>query len=621
MRAARPTPLITPADGGRLIASNSEDTIGLLNYVAKVNFRRDGDVEARREGWVKFRPNTGLPQGSQHLGIDPVVYGKLTLLAENVRPNSDRCVIAATKTTIFRYNYSTGTWSTIGTGFSPLGRRWQTVTINGWIVFNNTVDLPVSYRVEDVAVTPVKELREVGVASVGWITEYNGFLVCLNILEVKDDQLASVMSSGSPYGIITDVTKTNHVPYRVIWSEFGEPTNWAPLFKVTMSAASATIPMPFVSSIFVPGVTRVAVVNGGPNGDTLGGDSAHPLGILVTAVGSNTITLEVPTNGSISYPREVEITRWTDINVISGYKDLQGDASHIIMGRELNGLLVVYRTKGIYIGRYTGQAGAPFEFRERPKCHNIPLWAEAVANVNGEFHLYPGTGDRFYMFDGVNVPSEHRVTDDYRKRFFDGLTATSDVWSVDNPASKEIWFARPQFTLCYDYLKQSASEMDFEVDAAAFVSRPGWEDEWFILGSGGGVLTYGRIDGEVTTWLRDGANPGGRLKWGRASFGDTFNEKKLHSYLMQFDSTQQAIPIGFKLWGGYTASAAELLLDEVIPDPTVDGGLIPTDYLAMYFQDELRIDEETAVDVDVRFIGRVMERSLVRDAAVSRNNA
>lgn len=617
--SAKATPLITPASGGRLITSESQDTVGALHYVEKVNFRRDGDVEARREGWVKFRANAELPQGTQHLDLSD----KVTLLAENVRPNGDRCVIAATATTIYRYNLNTGTWSVIGSGFSALGRRWQTATIDGYIVFNNAVDLPQSYRVEDSSVTPIKELREVGIASAGWVTEYNGFLVCLNIVEVKAAELAGVMNSGQPYGLVT-ASLCNHVPYKVIWSEFGKPTNWSPVFEVTMGASSATIPMPFQSSVFVPGVTRVAVVNGGPNGNTLGGDSAHPEGILVTGVSTSTITLEIPTTAGLTYPRQVQVMRWTDISAISGSKDLQGDASHIICGKELNGLLMIYRTRGIYVGRYTAVVEAPFEFRERAETTNVPIWPEAVATINGEVHVYPGKGGVFYQFDGVSIPSEHHVLNDCSRTFFAGLSPASDVFVVDNPIAKEAWFARPGFTLCYDYVgRGTLSITDAEITAAAYVNKPGSTDEWFILCIAGKVYTYGRINDVVTTWLRDGANPGGRLKWGKNAFGDTYNEKTVDSYLMQYASDQQAVPMRLRIFSGHSASSAmETLLDEVILQPTEDGGVIPLHFLATYFQDEISISTAGApVDSDVRYIGRLMTRGVVGSRGVARNDA
>lgn len=615
--AGKDTPLITPADGGRFMVSVSEDTVGLLNYVAKVNFRRDGDVEARREGWTKFRPNPALPETQHAIG------GKLTLLAENVRPNGERCLVAATPTTIYRFTYETGTWAVIGSGFSAAGRRWQWVTIDGFIVLNNAVDLPVSYRVEDSAVVPLKELREVGIANVGWITEYYGFLFGLNVAVIKSTALDAVMTGVNPYGPV-DPALCNRIPYRVLWSEPGQPTNWAPLFRVTMNAASAAITLPFPSSIFVPGVTRVAVINGGPNGTTLGGDDAHPEGILVTAVDGNRVTLELSTDAALHYPREVQVTRWTDISAITGYKDLEGDASHLICGKELNGMLVVYRTRGIFVGRYTAQVSDPFEFRERPKCHNVPIWGEAVANIGGEYHLYPGQGNSFYAFDGVNPPTVHPVTDDYRQRFFAELGHDSDVWAIDNPITKEVWFARPSYTFCYDYLTRggTGSEIDAEIDAAAFVTEPGTTTDCFIVSTGGNVFTYGRIDGRPTTWLRNGVNPGGVLRWGLTAFGDTRNEKILSAYLLQLDSSQTAVPLRVRLFARFSASAEpEELMDETIADPAIDGGFIPTDFLGTYFQDEIRIDTGAAVDADVRFVGRLMERSIVQSGGIARNHA
>ncbi len=615
----KPTPLITPSEGGRWMSQSSADTAGPLNYAEKVNFRRDGDVEARREGWRKFRPNETLPQGAQHLALGG--GAKLSLLAENVRPNSERCVIAATKTTIYRYTYSTGLWTTIGTGFSTNGRRWQAVTINGYIILNNAVDLPVSYRVEHGSVTPVRELRENGIASVKWITHYNGFLFCLNVTRIIPAQLNGVMNGLTPYGLVaSNLTET--IPYRVIWSDFSDPTNWAPLFNVTMAAASATITLPFASSAFVAGQTRVAVLNGGADGTTLGGDEDYPEGILVTNVVGNVLTLEITTHAGLSYPRTVQVTRWSDISTMSKYKDLQGDASHIICAKPLHSTLVVYRTKGIFVGRYKADVEEPFDWRERvPETENVPIWGEAVATVgDDEMHLYPGSGDFFFSFDGVNPPERHAVMDETRRRFFSGITEASDVWAVKNPLTHEIWFCRPTFTVCYDYFRKTASEMDAEVDAAAFVSKPGWEDDWFILSIGGSVFTYGRENGAATTFLRDGVNPGGRLVWGRNSFGDTYGEKGVGGYLMQFASIQQAMPIRFKLFGAHSASSTrEELLNEIIADPMLDGGHLPLHYLATYFQDELHIAGDG--DLDVRFIGRVLERASVNSKSVTRKNA
>lgn len=83
-----------------------------------------------------------------------------------------------------------GAWIVIGSGFSTLGRRWEVVSINGYMVFNNGVDLLCTYRVEDMNVVPIYELRDSGIASVGTISEIDGILVCGDITEIQADQIS-----------------------------------------------------------------------------------------------------------------------------------------------------------------------------------------------------------------------------------------------------------------------------------------------------------------------------------------------------------------------------------------------------------------------------------------------
>lgn len=85
-----------------------------------------------------------------------------------------------------------GDWLQIGHGFSPEGQRWEAVNINGWAVFNNGVDLPVTYRVEDIAVVPIYEMREQGIASVGTIAELSGILMVADISEIFEDKLVEL---------------------------------------------------------------------------------------------------------------------------------------------------------------------------------------------------------------------------------------------------------------------------------------------------------------------------------------------------------------------------------------------------------------------------------------------
>lgn len=143
------------------------------------------------------------------------------------RPNGDCALIVGTATTLFRftasfdnayaedscgpceYSYNGsetsldsgapysddcgGEWEIIGRGFSLDGHRWEALNINGWAVFNNGIDLPVTFRVEESEAKPIYQLREQGIASVGAIAEHAGILVCMNIAEIPANRLESVI--------------------------------------------------------------------------------------------------------------------------------------------------------------------------------------------------------------------------------------------------------------------------------------------------------------------------------------------------------------------------------------------------------------------------------------------
>lgn len=79
-----------------------------------------------------------------------------------------------------------GEWRIIGSGFSENGHRWEALNDNGYAVFNNGVDLLVTYQEQDESVVPIYELREAGVAFVGTIWENNGVLMCGDIAEMKE---------------------------------------------------------------------------------------------------------------------------------------------------------------------------------------------------------------------------------------------------------------------------------------------------------------------------------------------------------------------------------------------------------------------------------------------------
>lgn len=611
--ATRPTALtITPGEGGRLVTVRSLESVGVANYSAKVNFRRvERDSEGRREGWKLFRPNTGLPQGVQALPTGD----RITLIAECVRPNQDRAVFCASKTTIYKYDFTTGTWSSAATGLSAAGKRWQAEMLNGYLVLNNTVDLPYTVRAEEAAAQPIHELRENGIAAVGHIIEVNGILQCYDITEIKAAELNGVMNGASPYGVVA-ANLCNRIAFRCIWGEIGEPRKWATSFTVTMAAASATITLPYASTVF-PAGTKVAVINGGPNGGVLGGQTGYEDGIPVNSVAGAAVTLAVSTDASLTYPRQVTIMRWSDQSTIAGRYDLQDDATEVRAVKKLAHRVQIYRESSIFRCTYTGVVGQIFDFRRVLGTTNIPTWSAAIAEINGEYHLYPALsddeekGNRFYLYDGTNEPSIHEVCDDARDIFFDGVTSDTDAFAVVNPKTKEAWFCRPGKVFAFDYEFGSVSEIDAEIHAAAYIRRPGSSERWFALAMEGTLYSYGG------TYLRNGVNPGGRITSGLISWGDRYNEKDLIEYVVHLGSGTAAPDLRIKLLTTHDERVAPAaVLNEVITDGVF---VIPCLYRAMFFQDE--ISSEEAGDIDIRITARTFDRMGVNSKSTPKTEA
>lgn len=225
----------------------SKENAGIFNYTKKRDIRRWLDREIRSEGYDPFNPKPGQE------AVMPVTAEDITLITSVQNPNGHRAVVVGAKSKLWRYYglddalyvadtqtpgdgyYEPGTfviavvegtkdpvpdygkytpgafvprsggdvddlyveddyfsddssqWLEIGSGFN--GKRWEALNINGYLWLNNGVDLPVTYRERDVAATPVYELRENGIASIGSIAEHNGVPICLDVRQLKDANL------------------------------------------------------------------------------------------------------------------------------------------------------------------------------------------------------------------------------------------------------------------------------------------------------------------------------------------------------------------------------------------------------------------------------------------------
>lgn len=460
--------------------------------------------------------------------------------------------------------------------------------------------------------------------------------------------VAKVFASGTipatdPYGV-PPASICQRYPGAIANSEPGEPTHWAPLFSVLMPAAATTIVLPFTPNTWVAGQTRVGVINGGPAGAILGGQTGYEDGILITAISAFaaadmgvTITLEVTTDASIAYPRIVDVTRWTDVSTIVSEYTLPGDGSAAIGAAKLGELFIIYRTTCIVVDRYTGELpsesnplATPFvqTFRYAPNDDelHLPLWGDAIASVGGEYHLYPGVGNRFYKFDGVSWPTIHKTCDQARELFFDDVVINDECFTVTNPFTNQIWFCRPDLTFAYDVEHDAVNEIDAEIGAAALITRPGTTDRWFIMAIAKEVLTYGLTPNAATpvsTFLRKGVAPAiparlvsGLISGASASSPQLMTEEKmLHSYTPVLASDSPDVEIEVQLRSTYNPSGT--LTDLLVP---VESLTTPAgkNYFTCYFQAIFFQDEITLVDtrdVDFRFSQRTLEIERIGSAS------
>lgn len=529
--------------GARLVNIRSVDTVGASNYVAKINWRRSYDGEIPREGHLPFKPNTSLAgYSSQALSLPS---GDVIGIWEAVRPNGDRAVVAASKTTLYRFDYASGSWSTIGSGFSADTTYWQGEQLDGYLILNNGIDLPVTYRVEAAAVVPIHEMRINGIAAVGCITVYNGFLVCADVSEVVPSELPGIMSGATPYGVVPSA-KVNRIRYKIVWCDFGAPRNWAPVIDGTIQSATknkVTLAFP-VPDLFPVGA-KLAVIGAGPNGATLGGQSGLDDGVTVTAVSGSELTLEAQADADLTFPLSVQVTRFADTSTFAGSSSIKDDSSSILAIRPLKQVVVVYRETGIWIGRYTGDVETPFQFRPAYHGPNVIAHPRAIADVDGDYHIYLGSNHCYY-FDGAGNPRIHVATDDASKPLFASLaTATAGdvaqkVFAAHNAITNEWWFHHPGGVLAFDYVSETASTLDAEYTAACTVVRPASTGNllWFTTAAGGKVLQYAALNSGPLSFSRfDGVTSTPvtcTLTRGEMTLNDDESEKDLKSYMPLF---------------------------------------------------------------------------------------
>lgn len=640
MAAKFKSALFKPKDGGQLFTALSAETAGIANYVEKQDWRRDLDVEVRREGHEYFQPE------GAYAAAFPGTTDALSLIHMARRPNGDVAIIAATETSIFRYRgsddmtyvdstYLEGSdyfatsqtnWITIGSGFTTRANgasRWQAVNLNGFTVFNNGYDLPVSYRVEDEQTRPLFELREAGVATVGCIASYNGILMLGDVTEIES--LDKWKSSSTPYGTVTEPTARNHT--RLIWSQVNNPRKFAASNKGSIDAGQTILTLTNAASSYEQG-DQITIVGAGTSGGNL---TATIRLVQGTSVFLDQAAQEGVTNALVSQTSES--------NSIIGFEDIEDDGSGIINMAPLQNSLAIYKDTSIFIAEYTGSITAPFKFRliKVPDSKTL-YYKNTLITVKESVHIYAGR-DNFYAFDlSTRGPKELIPGQAVKDLFFDvvDITKTDDVFSADNVLTNEIWVGLPSSaptikhkTICLDYISNTMSTTAVEIGAAASVKQPPSDNQnWFLMGTKNGVITrYGLTNETQSSWgdkkaiyYRMDANPysstqnqyESRIKSGLTNFGDAYNEKDLRGYVVQLASQQDNnATLNIKLYGyDNPYSDADTLTGGSAYQITNPKGqnLVPVFYRQHLFQDEIMVTGTT----NARLAGRIFDVSKIK---------
>lgn len=583
-----------PSDGGRLMTEVSQDLVSAANYVSKTNWRRAEDSEVVREGNVLFAPVNGV--SNQHAPTGAV--GPCRGLWEAVRPNGDKRLVYATATQIFDFNFTTGAWTLLGSGYSTGSRRWQGASSDGWLFLNNGVDLPLAYRIES-GLTQIKELREVGIAFVDTLCASNGFLLLGGVAEIPAANLSTWMNGATPYGVVAPAS-TNHVRYKIVCSDYLKPTNFSPVITGTIQSATKNqVTLDFPCSAFPVGA-KLAVIGAGIDGGVLGGGEGIEDGVPVTNVAGKVLTLGASADAALTYPLTVQVTRFADTSTFSSSSSIQDDGSPIVAMIPLKRTLVVFRETGIFSGRFTGQVETPFVFTPEYSGADVPAYPHAVAEVTGDYLVYP-SGNRFFYYDGAGAPTVHTPTDSARSLFYSGASKTLS-FATHNPVTKEVWFVSSTGTLAYDYLRDTCSFIDTSPEAASPISA--YSEPWFVSKESFGLARYGLALSGPLTYKRNGAFYKATLTFGVTDFGDPLSQKVLRGYSVLLGSGAKNPVLKLTIKSGNDSQDLSVRMSETMTD-LHDSPLVSTFFRDTFFQDSLEwVDTQ---QTPCRLTGRVVQ--------------
>ena len=577
----------------------SDELPGIENYVVKQNFRREFDAEERRPGWDFFpglRLNQGLP---------------ITLVGDVEAVDGTHEIVAATATDIFRFDATLRIWTNIGTGYDLNARRWQLVVVNGVAVFNNGSDLPVSWEVGDLTVTPLYELRESGFARVETIENYENFLVCSGMTELNDttdfmNNFALYVPAGQDaYGRVIDDTVVTAFPNEVVWSDAGDPRRYRLVINGDYANATGIITLDHPTMAFQLGdfINMGAEIS---NEEITFVNAARTQ--LTVAAGFTALT-------------DVFVTMHDFAALLSGYNELGGSGNRIINSMVLGDFLVVYSEQGVWIGTVTGQQQEPLVFDRQYTGSNALFYQDAIGNVEDEYHLFAGK-QRFWTFDLVKKrPVYHKKLNFVQKEYFPEADQTVHI--VENDLDKEIWLCLPEEsnkTIVYDSEQDTVDTIDATFSAGSSVKNPfvliadDDTDIWFVLGGfDGQVYLYKHDEDGADVYHRKGLDYSSVLQMGLGSFGDDFYAKNLNSYTLLYQDESEDVTVQVEFLRSINPKA----VPDVAATTTVtkDHNYKPTHFRGIYWSVRLTI---TGQGNPASIIGQIFGVSQTRSKPLGR---
>lgn len=615
---------VNVADGGKLQCDVPVASVGSASYLEKSGWRRESNgkvsEEVKREGMDFFWPNAG-----QAITLQKTIIAATAVqqMGEARRGNGTSVPVGVAGQYICWFDYDNHTWTPIGWGYATSGiRRWQIVLIADFVVFNNGVDLPCSWQIGDGAVTPLYELRERGVASVGVIWEYNAILKCGDILQIDDYNLGVIMTGGDPYGRITDPAQTERVQYREIWSNNGDPRDWGATVNGTIGTGTPTLVLDWPLASLVQGDT-IEIIGAGVSGGNLT--------TVIDNISGTTITVH---NNASTTATNTPVQKPAALTGIVGYYDFQTDGSAIIRGIKLGNREIIVKETGFFVGYYTGDVDTPFVYDECPAGSAVPFFPWTLVNVKDQYLLF--AGERyFYRFSLSALRSEiDPVMADCKDTLFFSRVSTADkdnIFAVVNPCTNEVFIhyryvvggtyyyavvARDFQNECADNI----TTMPFQCAAVIHKPKANRDSDdielWYIMGGLDGTVTlYGKTNLAVLTQQRYGVSFLSRWLSGLEAFGDPNNEKIVKTWTPIFSAAGSAAALTFKLYGADDTNQTPVLLETKVLTNATLPRFAPLYYQKIYFQECV----ECSANAAVRIAGRVWEATSLGAGPITRN--